>query len=167
MWHTNTSTISSCVDVCLWMCIHETSDTNKASGDSFCETLVNLLGCSLWPIFMLLWVKSDLGITGHLSTAGLETHNYTSTAVCAHTHRLTCGKLYFSVAADTRRLLCWLFGRSITSMNRTACDCIFTSYFVLTVRSFPNKLMPITHQQLLIYIYIYIYIYKFNWITYN
>lgn len=120
---------------------------------SFCQTLINLLGCSLWPVFMLLWVKSDLGITGDLSTAGLETHNYTLTAVCAPTQTHMLKVIFFSCSWHKKAPVLIIRQVKIMSMNRTACDCIFTSYFVLTLRSFPNKSIPITHQQqIMIYI---------------
>ncbi len=95
---------------------------------SLCQTLINLSGHSLWPIFTLLWVKSDLKITGDLSTTGWKTHNYTLTAVCAH--RLVCEKYYFSVEADTRRQMCrhiLILVCQLQSLVRTA---FFLSFFL-------------------------------------
>lgn len=76
-----TSTISAFVNV------RGETQTHLWESKTLCHSLINLSGCSLWPVFTLLWVKSYPRITGDLCTPGRQTANFTSTAVCSHTSR--------------------------------------------------------------------------------
>ena len=70
--------------------------------------------------------------------------------LCTHTHTHTHTQtrmwkvIFFSCSRHKKAPVLIIWRVKVMSMNRSACDCIFTNYFVLAVRTFPNKSIPVT-----------------------